>query len=55
MTESMWQGLYITCMALGALLFVAWSRQPRGVPATEYLIAQYPTLSAGVVWSGVQN
>lgn len=48
MTESMWQGLYITCMALGALLFMAWSRQPRGVPASEYLIA-----TAIPVWSGL--
>jgi len=48
MTESVWQGLYITCMALGALLFIAWSRQPRGVPASEYLIA-----TAIPVWSGL--
>lgn len=48
MTESIWQGLYITCMALGALLFIAWSRQPRGVPASEYLIA-----TAIPVWSGL--
>ena len=48
MTESLWQGLYIICMALGALLFVAWSRQPRGVSTTEYLIA-----AAIPVWSGL--
>ncbi|CAM4444923.1 bacteriorhodopsin [Deinococcus marmoris] len=48
MTESIWQGIYITCMALGALLFIAWSRQPRGVPASEYLIA-----TAIPVWSGL--
>lgn len=48
MTESIWQGLYITCMALGALLFIVWSRQPRGVPASEYLIA-----TAIPVWSGL--
>ncbi|CAM3362443.1 bacteriorhodopsin [Deinococcus saxicola] len=48
MTETIWQGLYITCMALGALLFIAWSRQPRGVPASEYLIA-----TAIPVWSGL--
>lgn len=48
MTESIWQGIYIACMALGALLFIAWSRQPRGVPASEYLIA-----TAIPVWSGL--
>ena len=40
--------IYITCMALGALTFVIWSRNPKGVPATEYLIA---TLIP--IWSGL--
>lgn len=47
-TETMWKALYIVCMALGALLFVTWSRQPRGGLASEYLIA-----TAIPVWSGL--
>lgn len=40
--------LYVACMAAGALLFLAWSRDPRGVPQYEYAIAAFIP-----VWSGL--
>jgi bacteriorhodopsin len=40
--------VYVACMAGGALLFIAWMRDPRGVPTWEYLVA---TLIP--VWSGL--
>ena len=40
--------IYVACMAGGALLFVAWSRNPRGVPKWEYIVA-----TAIPVWSGL--
>ena len=40
--------LYIASMAGGALLFIAWSRNPRGVPQWEYLVA-----ATIPVWSGL--
>ena len=40
--------VYVACMAGGALLFVAWSRDPRGVPLWEYLVAAFIP-----VWSGL--
>jgi bacteriorhodopsin len=40
--------VYVACMAGGALLFVAWSRNPRGVPMWEYLVAAFIP-----VWSGL--
>ena len=33
--------LYVAGMAAGVLLFWAWSRDPRGVPQYEYLIAMF--------------
>lgn len=48
MTESAWLWLYVACMAAGALLFVAWSRNPRDVPQYEYAIAIFIP-----VWSGL--
>ena len=40
--------LYVAGMAVGVLLFWAWSRNPRGVPQYEYLIAMFIP-----VWSGL--
>ena len=40
--------IYVAAMAAGALLFVAWSRDPRGVPTWEYLVAAFIP-----VWSGL--
>ena len=48
MTSETWLWLYVALMAVGALLFYAWSRDPRGVPKYEYLIA-----IAIPVWSGL--
>jgi bacteriorhodopsin len=39
---------YVACMAGGALLFVWWMRDPRGVPKWEYLVATFIP-----VWSGL--
>lgn len=39
--------IYVLTMAAGALLFVFWSREPRGVPGYEYLIATFIP-----IWSG---
>ena len=40
--------IYVGCMAAGALLFLSWMRDPRGVPRWEYLVAI--TIP---VWSGL--
>lgn len=48
MTSEMWLWLYVCLMAAGALLFYIWSRDPKGVPKHEYLIA-----IAIPVWSGL--
>jgi len=45
--ETTLNAIYVVTMAAGALLFVAWSRNPRGVPQYEYLIATFiPVWSA---------
>lgn len=46
--EQAWLWFYVVCMAAGALLFVAWSREPRGVPHYEYAIAIFIP-----IWSGL--
>jgi bacteriorhodopsin len=40
--------LYLVLMGSGALLFVAWSRNPRGVPSHEYGVAIFVP-----IWSGL--
>ena len=40
--------VYVASMAGGALLFTAWSRDPRGVPKWEYIVATIIP-----VWSGL--
>lgn len=40
--------VYVVSMAAGALLFITWSRHPRGVPVWEYLVAAIIP-----VWSGL--
>lgn len=39
---------YVICMALGALLFFVWSRDPKGVHREEYLVA-----AVIPIWSGL--
>lgn len=40
--------IYVGVMLLGALIFLVWSRNPKGVPAYEYAIAMFiPIWSAG--------
>lgn len=46
--EQAWLWFYVVCMAAGAILFVAWSRDPRGVPHYEYAIATFIP-----IWSGL--
>ena len=46
--ETLLYTVYVASMAAGALLFVAWSRDPRGVPVWEYLVAAFIP-----VWSGL--
>lgn len=48
MASTGWQWFYVACMAAGALLFIAWSRNPRSVPHYEYAIAIFIP-----VWSGL--
>ena len=40
--------VYVACMAGGALLFLTWSRSPRGVSGWEYLVA-----TVIPIWSGL--
>lgn len=40
--------VYVASMAAGALLFVSWSRSPKGVPQWEYIVAAFIP-----VWSGL--
>ena len=46
--ETLLYTIYVASMAAGALLFVAWSRDPKGVPHWEYLVA-----AVIPVWSGL--
>ena len=46
--QSLFHWLYVAGMAAGVLLFWVWSRDPRGVPLYEYLIALFIP-----VWSGL--
>ncbi|MEF2276833.1 bacteriorhodopsin [Deinococcus sp. YIM 134068] len=48
MTSELWLWPYVALMAAGALLFYSWSRDPRGVPQVEYLVAIVIP-----VWSGL--
>ncbi|MGB6229929.1 MAG: bacteriorhodopsin [Litorimonas sp.] len=48
MTDDFWYILYIAAMAAGALLFFAWSRNPKGVPKDEYWVAMVIP-----IWSGL--
>ena len=48
MDQNLLYGVYIAVMAAGALLFAAWSRDPKGVHRSEYAVAiMIP------VWSGL--
>ena len=40
--------IYVASMAAGALLFITWSRDPKGVPKWEYLVAAFIP-----IWSGL--
>ncbi len=46
MTE-VWLWSYVVVMALGAVVFLVWARNPAGVPRVEYVIA-----AAIPIWSG---
>ncbi len=46
--ETVLYAVYVASMTAGALLFVSWSRDPRGVPQWEYLVAAFIP-----VWSGL--
>ena len=41
---------YVACMAAGALVFVAWSRDPRGVPGYEYAVAFFIPVCSGIFY-----
>jgi bacteriorhodopsin len=43
-----WLWLYVAAMASGVVLFVVWSRNPKGIPMLEYGIA-----TAIPLWSGL--
>jgi len=45
--------LYVACMAAGALLFMAWSRYPRGVPQYEYVIAIFIPIWSGLAYLAI--
>ena len=42
--------IYVACMAAGALLFITWSRDPKGVPKWEYLVAAFIPIWSGLVY-----
>ncbi len=46
--ETVLYAIYVASMVAGTLLFVAWSRDPRGVPQWEYLVAAFIP-----IWSGL--
>ncbi len=46
--QTAWLWFYVACMAAGAMLFLTWSRNPKGVPHYEYAIAIFIP-----VWSGL--
>ena len=46
--ESTLYWIYVVVMAIGAITFIVMSRDPRGVPQYEYLIATFIP-----VWSGL--
>lgn len=46
--ESLLYWFYVIVMAAGAIIFITWSRDPRGVPQYEYLIA-----TVIPIWSGL--
>lgn len=47
-TQEFWLWLYVACMAAGAIVIIAWSRNPRGVPHYEYAAAAFIP-----IWSGL--
>jgi bacteriorhodopsin len=47
-SEALLHWIYVALMASGALLFLAWMRNPRGVPMEEYVVAILIP-----VWSGI--
>lgn len=46
--QAMFQWVYVMAMAIGALYFMSLSRNPRGVPKYEYLVATFIP-----IWSGL--
>ena len=48
MPEETWLWIYVAAMAAGALIIIAWSRDPKGVPHYEYAAAAFIP-----IWSGL--
>ena len=46
--EEILYAVYVASMAAGALLFITWMRDPKGVPVWEYLVAAFIP-----IWSGL--
>lgn len=46
--QSLFHGIYVVTMAIGALYFIVLSRNPRGVPKHEYAVAAFIP-----IWSGL--
>lgn len=46
--QNLWHWLYIAGMAIGAIHFILLSKNPRGVPKYEYLVAAFIP-----IWSGL--
>lgn len=45
--------LYVIAMAMGALYFMALSRNPRGVPKYEYLVATFIPIWSGLAYTAM--
>lgn len=50
MTEEAWLWFYVAVMAAGALVILAWSRQPRGVPHFEYAAGAFIPICSGLAY-----
>lgn len=46
--DTLLHAVYVAAMAAGALTFVAWARDPKGVPQWEYIVAAFIP-----IWSGL--
>ena len=53
MTDQVWYWIYIASMAAGAILFAAWSRDPRDVPQYEYYVAILIPIWSGLAYTAM--